>query len=129
MARPEHQHLLLAPAQRARVLAAALRQPRKHGKDAIHAPADFCGVVADIETAELEIFADRQERKDVTTFRHQRNAELAALVRRHRRHVTAGKCDRARSRRQHTSDRAKRRGFSRTIGADQRNDLAAVKPQ
>ena len=85
----EHQHLLLTPAQCTGVLAGALRQSRKHGKDAVHALTDLCGVVADIEAAELEVFTHGQERKDVTAFRHQRDAELAALVRLRRRDILA----------------------------------------
>ena len=87
----ERQHLLLSAAQGSRILAAAFGQAREHGEDAIHALPNFCSVVANIESAELEIFPHRQERKNTTALGNERNAELATLIRGHRRNVLAGK--------------------------------------
>ena len=92
MARPSTSICCSPPLSVPGVLAGYARDSTgKHGKDAIHAPADFCRIAAGLEPAELEIFAHGQERKDVPAFRHQRDAELAALVRGSRRHVLPAK--------------------------------------
>src|SRR4029078_1580826 len=77
---PEHEHLLLAPTQRAGVLAPPLGQARKHREDYVHNLRDFCRVVADVDPAELEILSHGQKWKNMATFGNKRDAELAALV-------------------------------------------------
>ena len=90
----EHQHLLLAAAERAGVLRCARAQPRKHGEHLLDQAAHLGALVAKLEAAEFEIFAHGQEREHVAAFRHQRDAEIGALIRGQARNVAAPEPDR-----------------------------------
>src|SRR5215813_1662725 len=73
----ERQHLLLSPAQRTGILATPLRQTRKHGENAIEALTNFCGVTADIESTEFEVFPHGQKWENTPPLGNERDTELA----------------------------------------------------
>src|SRR5262245_47106917 len=76
----ERQHLLLSPAQRPGILAAAFRQARKHCENTIEPLTNFCRVVADIEPPKLKVFPHRKKWENATPFGNERDTKLAPLV-------------------------------------------------
>src|SRR5262249_5661579 len=78
---PKCEHLLLAPGQRASVLAPALAQPRKYVEDLVREDAYLRALLAVFEGAELEIFAHGEEWEHAPPLRNERDPELGALIR------------------------------------------------
>src|SRR5262249_1876777 len=120
----EHQHLLLASAQRSGVLRATLGETREHVEYLADHAADLGSVVAALESAEFEVLPHREKWENVAPFWDKRDAEIGAFVRCHGGHVAPAERDRTVPRRQEAGNCSQRGRFSRPVRTDERNDFA-----
>ena len=84
----------------------------------------LAAIAAVLESAELEVLAHGEERKDVPALRHERDAEVGPRPRRKPREVAAAETDRTAARNERAGDGAQGRRLSGAVGADQCDDLA-----
>src|SRR5262249_34122967 len=117
------EHLLLSAGKRSPALSLALLQHGKKRTNPLEIPLEAVRIVGD-ESAHLEVFENRQPRKDAPPLRRLRDAQLRNLVRRQLRDVFALEQDAAIDRPWPAEDGHHQRGLAGAIGTDQRNDLA-----
>ena len=118
----DRQHLLLAAGQQAGAAVQAIAQPRK----AFQQRLDFDGIVHVLAGvgAKFEVVVDRQFRKYLTAFRHQREAARGNPVRFAAFDAAVIENDFTVDRPQQSGDGAHQRRLAGAIGADQRHHFS-----
>ena len=123
----EREHLLLAAAQRARLLVAAALQPGEVLEDARRLLAQRAPLAADVR-AHAEVLPDGQLREEAAALGNVRDAGARDRVRLAARDRLAVEDDLA-GLAHDSRDRAQRRRLAGAVGAEQRDDLAFLHRQ
>ena len=121
----DREHLLLTTGHRAALLGPPFRETRKQRKHPVEVRGHGAAVFA-AEGSHVEILHHGHAGEDPATFRRLRNTASHPDVRLHLRDVVALEGDRSAVRIEQPGNRLHRGGLARTVGTDERNDLALL---
>ncbi len=122
----DRHHLLLAAAHGARRLGEAFLEAREKLQHALQVALGAVAGAAGIG-AELKVLAHGQVGEDAASLRHQRDAGLDDLVRRHEAKLAAAERHRAAGKQRHQAGNdPEQRALAGAVGAENDHDLAAV---
>jgi hypothetical protein len=124
-ARPDREHLLLAPRKRSAGLPAALLEAREESKDAVLIGGDRGAIVARVG-AHGEILLDGELREDAASLGDHHQAAARDAVHALACDVVAVEQHAPRGRGHEAGDRAQRRGLACAVGADEAHQLAVL---
>ena len=123
---PDHQHLLLAAGEDARLLILAVLQHGEHGIDLLQVARRLVLVGAHAG-AEPQVLLDGQAAEHLAALRHHGKAQARDVFRRLAGNLLAGELDEALARGDDTRDGLQQRGLASAIGAGHEQRLALAR--